>query len=361
MIRQTVKDLFKNPLYYLLPFFVIAILLDYFGAPPPVILGAAAIAIIPAAGLIGEGTEAIAAHSGPRLSGLLNATFGNAAELIITITALRAGLLELVKASITGSIIGNLLIVLGLSMLAGGLKHGIQRFDKEKVTSDTILLVLAVTALAIPSLFTQTAGGIDSIREIETLSIGVAALMMVIYVLGLFYGFRIEKTGPFERDSVEGIIHEKRWPMGAAIVILLFSTVLIVVLSEILVVQVEPTVASLGISEFFLGVILVPLVGNVAEHLVAVTVAMKNRMTLSVEISVSSSLQIALFVTPVLVFISLLFSNHMTLVFVPFELIALIATVWIAALVAGDGKSNWLEGAVLICLYLIIALAFFFL
>ena len=361
MIRQTLKELFKNPLYYLLPFFVIAILLDYFAAPPEVILGAAAIAIIPAAGLIGEGTEAIAAHSGPRLSGLLNATFGNAAELIITITALRAGLLELVKASITGSIIGNLLIVLGVSMLAGGLKHGVQSFDKEKVTSDTILLVLAVTALAIPSLFTKTAGGIDSIREIEILSIGVAALMMVIYILGLFYGFRIEKTGPLERVSVEGIIHEKRWPMRTAIVILLLSTLLIVILSEILVEQVEPTVASLGISEFFLGVILVPLVGNVAEHLVAVTVAMKNRMTLSVEISISSSLQIALFVTPVLVFVSLLFSNHMTLVFVTFELIALIATVWIAALVAGDGKSNWLEGAVLISLYLIIALAFFFL
>ncbi len=361
MIRQTLKDLFKNPLYYLLPFFILAILLDYFGAPPGIILGVAAIAIIPAAGLIGEGTEAIAVHSGPRLSGLLNATFGNAAELIITIIALRAGLLELVKASITGSIIGNLLIVLGFSMLAGGWKHGVQNFDKKKVTSDTILLVLAVTALAIPSLFTQTAGGIDSIREIEILSIGVAALMMVIYILGLIYGFRMERSGPVEKATVEGVIHEKKWPIRTAIVILLFSTVIIVIMSEILVGQVEPTVASLGISEFFLGVILVPLIGNVAEHLVAVTVAMKNQMTLSVEISVSSSLQIALFVTPVLVFVSLLFSNHMTLVFLPFELIALIGTVWIAALVAEDGKSNWLEGAVLICLYLMIALAFFFL
>ena len=361
MIRQTLKDLFANPLYYLLPFFVIAILLDYFEAPSGVILGAAAIAIIPVAGLIGEGTEAIAAQSGPRWGGLLNATFGNAAELIISIMALRAGLLDLVKASITGSIIGNLLVVLGLSMLAGGLKHGVLRFDKEKVTSDTVLLVLAVTALVIPSLFTQTSGGIDSVREIEFLSIGVASLMMAIYILGLFYGFKIENDGPFERKSAEGVIHEKRWSSRTAIVLLVVSMIAVVILSEILVKQVEPTVASLGISEFFLGVILVPLIGNVSEHLVAVSVAMKNRMTLSVEIAVGSSLQIALFVTPVLVFVSLLFSNHLTLVFIPFELIALIGTVWIAALVAEDGKSNWLEGAVLISLYIIIALAFFFL
>ena len=361
MNQESIKALFKNPLYYLLPFFIVAIVLEWLHAPPAIILAAAAIAIIPIAGLMGEGTEAIAEHTGPRLSGLMNATFGNAAELIITIVALRAGLLELVKASITGSIIGNLLVVLGLSMLAGGLKHGVQKFDKGKVTSDTVLLVLAVTALAIPSLFTKTSAGIEDIDKIEFLSIGVAAVMIIIYILGLLYGFRMETEGPLERRSAEPLLHEKGWPLRTAVIVLLIATVAIVILSELLVQQVEPTVKSLGISEFFLGVILVPLVGNVAEHLVAVTVAMKNQMTLSVEIAVGSSLQIALFVTPILVFVSLLFNDHMTLVFNNFELIALIGTVWIAALVAEDGKSNWLEGAVLICLYLIIALAFFFL
>lgn len=354
------RALLKNPIYYLLPLVVVAIALDAAQASELLILIVSAAAIIPMAGLIGEATEALATRAGPRLSGLLNATFGNAAELIITVVAIREGLLELVKASITGSILGNLLLVLGLSMLLGGIRHGVQRFDQKKTSSDTVLLMLAVTALAIPSLFTQNAAGIVDSNDVEILSLGVAGLMMVIYVLGLVYGFNL-KGSPLTRESAEAVVHKVAWPFRTGVVILLGATAGVVWLSEILIGQIEPVVASLGVSEFFLGVIMVPIIGNIAEHLVAVRVASRDRMTLAVEIAVGSSLQIALFVVPVLVFISLLMRNPLTLVYNPFELISLIGAVLIATLVGLDGESNWLEGAVLVALYLMLALAFFLL
>jgi Ca2+:H+ antiporter len=352
--------LIENPLYALLPLVIAAIVLNALGVPPLVTLITSAIAMIPMAGLIGEATEAIAAAVGPRLSGFLNATFGNAAELIITIVAIREGLLELVKASITGSILGNLLFVLGLSMLAGSLRNGIQQFDREKASSDTLLLLLAVTALAIPSLFNQAGHGIRDDLDVEILSLGVAGLMVIIYALGLLYGLRL-KTGPLTRASAELVVHPKAWSIRNALIILVGSTAGVVWLSEILVKHIEAATINLGLSEFFLGIIIVPIIGNVAEHMVAVSVAMKNRMSLAVEIAVGSSLQIALFVVPALVFISLLMGNPLTLVYNQFELIALVGGVLIATLVAEDGKANWLEGAVLITLYLILALAFFLL
>ncbi len=360
MARSPLKAITRNPMYYLLPVAIAAIVLDRLHLPAYWILLAAGLGIIPLSGLIGEATEAIAALTGPRLSGLLNATFGNAAELIITFVAIREGLLDLVKASITGSILGNLLIVLGLSMLLGGLKNGLQSFDRRKATSDSILLTLSVTALAIPSLFSQSAEGIVEPWDVEILSLGVAGLMLVIYVLGLIYGFRMP-GGPLSRTSAEEVVHAPIWSLRFAVGLLLLATAGVVWLSEILVGTVEPVIAQLGISEFFLGIILVPLVGNVAEHMVAVTVAMRNRMSLSVEIAVSSSLQIALFVVPALVFVSLAIGNPLTLVFNAFEIIALIGAVLITALVAADGEANWMEGAVLISLYLILALAFFLL
>jgi Ca2+:H+ antiporter len=362
-MRQIVRSFFlENPINLILPVAVLAVVLNQIGATPVWVLLSAAVGLIPLAGLIGEATEAIASLTGPKLSGLLNATFGNAAELIITIVAIREGLLELVKASITGSILGNLLFVLGMSILLGGLKHGVQQFDRQKASSDSMLLLLSVTALTIPSLFTQSRGGvgIGDARDVEILSLGVAGLMVVLYGLGLFYGLRLQ-DGPLSRASAEPVVHHKAWSVRAAVIMLLCSTAGVVWLSEILVGQVEPVVAELGISEFFLGVILVPIVGNIAEHLVAVRVALRNRMSLSVEIAVGSSLQVALFVVPALVFISLAMGNPLTLVFNPFELIALIGGVLIATLVAEDGESNWLEGSVLVSLYLMLALAFFLL
>jgi len=333
-----------------------------------------AVGVVPMAGYIGEATEALAARTGPRVGGLLNATLGNAAELIITIVAIREGLLELVKASITGSILGNVLLVMGMSMLLGGMKHGTQRFDQRQAGNNAILLVLAIVALVIPSVLSHSIGP-DTSVAVETLSLGVAGTMMVLYLLGILFSFKLQaslkQTGkktehetaamhPPAASSGDHVSHPN-WSVRTSLIVLGIATVGVAFLSELLVGAVEPVVDSLGVSEFFLGVILIPIVGNVAEHLVAVKVAIQNKMDLSVEIAIASSLQIALFVTPVLVFISLLLGNPLQLIFNQFELLALIAGVLITALVSSDGESNWLEGAELLAVYLILGLAFFLL
>lgn len=342
----------------LLIFAPVAILGRILGWSPTIVFITSALAVIPTAGLLGQATEELAVHTGPRVGGLLNATLGNAAELIITLFAIRAGLLELVKASITGSILGNILLVMGLSILAGGLKNGVQRFDRTQAGANAVQLILAVLALMIPSLFffahTETTG------PVESLSIGTAIAMLVIYMLGLLFAFRFTNPEP-ELGHEAQAAHGGGWPIRKSVLYLIGSTVLIAVLSEVLVGAVEPTVAALGVSEFFIGIIVVPLVGNVAEHLVAVQTAIKNKMELSMAVSLGSSLQIALFVAPVLVFVSILMGNPLTLVFNQFEIVALFAGSIIAAFVAMDGESNWLEGAQLLALYVILALAFFFL
>lgn len=341
----------------LLLFAPIAIIGRILGWSPTLLFITSALAVIPTAGILGQATEELAAHTGPRVGGLLNATLGNAAELIITLFAIRAGLLDLVKASITGSILGNVLLVMGFSVLIGGIQNGVQRFDRTHAGVNATQLILAVLALMIPSLFffahTETIG------PVESLSLGTAVAMIVIYFLGLLFAFRYTSAEPALSHETQAA-HHGGWRMPKIIAFLLASTVLIAWLSEILVGAVEHTVSALGISEFFIGIIVVPLVGNVAEHLVAVQAAWKNKMELSMAVSLGSSLQIALFVAPVLVFISLLMGNPLTLVFNRFEIIALFAGVLIAALVSQDGETNWLEGAQLLGLYAILALAFFF-
>ena len=316
-----------------------------------------AISVVPLAGLIGDGTEGLASHTGPKMGGLINATLGNAAELIITIFAINKGLLELVKASITGSIIGNLLFVLGLSILAGGLKNGIQKFDRRHTTNNTILLSIAIVGLVTPSLFSHsTASGVN--QKVEILSLCVAGVMISLYVLGIIFSLKDNKN-PSVAAPIDQVALHPTWSIKKSLIVLAFATAGIVWMSEILVGSVEHVVAGSGISEFFLGIILVPIIGNVAEHLVAITVAVKNKMELSMEIAVSSSLQIALFVAPVLVFVSLLMSNPLNLVFNTFELAALVAAVIVSYFVAADGESNWLEGAALLVVYVIFGLAFF--
>ena len=288
------------------------------------------------------------------MGGLLNATLGNAAELIITLAAIRAGLLELVKASITGSIIGNLLLVLGLSLLLGGMKNGVQRFSREATGRYATLLALSVIALSIPSLFGQSMGSLEGER-VEYLSLGTALMMILIYGLGILYSLRVRDgmlppPVPAEPGHVEST--------GRALLRLTLATVGVVVLSEILVEVVEPVVAASGVSEFFLGIVLVPVIGNVAEHLIAVDMARRNRMELSLEIALGSSLQIALFVAPLLVFLSLALGHRLTLVFNQFELLALLAGIVVTTLICGDGESNWLEGSVLLAVYLILAFGF---
>jgi Ca2+:H+ antiporter len=340
----------------LLVFVPIAIAGKFLHWPPLWVFAISALAVVPLASLIGQATEELAAHTGPRLGGFLNATLGNAAELIITIFAVRAGLLELVKASITGSILGNVLLVLGLSILLGGLKNGRQRFDRSHAGLNSTMLILAVVGLGIPSLFSH-AIEVKNHEAVEYLSLGVALVLIVIYGLSLIYAFF---ALPGDREAKEAHIH-RGWNTSKASGILVAATLIIAWLSEILVGAVEPVVEAVGITEFFLGIIVIPLVGNVAEHLAGVQVAIKNRMELSLAISVGSSLQIALFVAPALVFISLLMGNPLTLVFNQFELISLVAAVLIAALVSLDGESNWLEGAQLLVVYIIIGLAFFYL
>jgi len=349
----------KNPLGVLLIAFPFAVAAELLHWSPIAVFILSALAIIPFAGYIGAATEVLAFHTNPRIGGLLNATLGNAAELIITITAIRAGYLELVKASITGSILGNLLLVLGMSFLLGGLRHGVQTFDRKQASNNAIMLVLTVIILLIPSLLSHYIGNIETPEpRVETLSIGVATVMIVLYILGLIYSYKVI-GGPIVVEGAGDETAPKRWSLRTGIIILVLSTVGVAYLSEILVGAVEPVVTTLGLSEFFIGLIVIPIIGNVAEHLVAVQVAMKNKMTLSVEIAIASSLQIALFVAPLLVFISLLIGHPLTLIFNPLELIALIAGVLIAALVSADGESNWLEGAELLAIYLILALTFF--
>ena len=316
-----------------------------------------ALALVPLAAVLGRATEQTAIYTGPKIGALLNATLGNAAELIITIVALREGLVTVVKASIAGSIIGNILVVLGASLLLGGLKHGTQRFDAHTAGINATMMALAIAALVIPAIF---ALGEPEHRpsedDIEFLSDGVAVVLIVIYVLYLVYS--LFQTSPGEEAQEHEGPPSMRLPV--ALGILAVSTLAIIFMSELLVGALEPTAEDWGLSELFVGVMLVPLVGNVAEHLVAVQVAVQNKMDLSLGIAVGSGLQIALFVTPLLVFAGVLLGEPMTLVFNSFELTAMVAAAIIAVLISVDGESNWLEGAELIALYLILGVAFFF-
>jgi Ca2+:H+ antiporter len=358
-MKKFISFVRKNPIGILLIALPFAILAELMHWSQIAVFILSALAIIPLAGYIGAATEVLAFHTNPRIGGLLNATLGNAAELIITITAIRAGYYELVKASITGSILGNLLLVLGMSFVLGGLRNGVQKFDRKQASNNAIMLVLTVIILVIPSLLSHYIGNIEAPEpKVETLSVGVATVMIILYILGLIYSYKVI-GGPVVVEEVSNETELKRWSLRTGIIILILSTVGVAYLSELLVGAVEPVVTTLGLSEFFIGLIVIPIIGNVAEHIVAVRVAMKNKMTLSVEIAIASSLQIALFVAPLLVFISLLIGHPLTLIFNPLELIALIAGVLIAALVSADGESNWLEGAELLAIYLILALTFF--
>jgi Ca2+:H+ antiporter len=316
----------------------------------------AAITLIPAAGLIGEATEELANRSGPTLGGFLNATFGNAAELIIAIVALRAHHVEIVKASITGSIIGNLLLVFGASCLAGGLKHGTQRFNRTAASSAIVMLALAVAALVMPAIVDLFAfGSLNAQPEvIYRLSTWTSYILLFVYGAGLVFAFRTNKD-PLRA----GGHHAPKLSRAAAITLLAIGTLLTTVEAEILVRGLEPAMERFGMTELFAGVIVVALVGNAAEHYSAIAAAMKNDMTLALEISVGSSAQIALMVAPLLVLIAPMLGQPMSLVLNAFEITAIGLSVATVALVGLDGESNWLEGLQLLGLYVILAVAFY--
>jgi Ca2+:H+ antiporter len=346
---------FLNLLLVLVPIALILDLTDTGGHT--IVFVTSALAMVPLAALLGQATEEVAIYTGPKIGGLLNATLGNAAELIITIVALREGLVDVVKASIAGSIIGNILIVLGASVLLGGLKHGEQKFDARTAGVNATMMMLAIVALIVPAVFARgDATHHLTTNDLDHLSDGVAVVMNVMYALYLIFTLRggSDAKGHHEEATAPGM------SLPIALGILAASTIAIVVMSELLVGAIEPTAEAWGLSELFIGVMLVPLVGNVAEHLVAVKMALKNKMDLSLSIALGSSLQVALFVTPVLVFVGILVDHKMSLVFSSFELAALIGASVIATLISVDGRSNWLEGAQLISVYFMIGLAFYF-
>jgi len=344
-------------LLLLLIFLPVALLAHLAGISGIAIFATSALAIIPLAKLLGEATEVLADKSGPRIGGLLNATFGNAAELIITLSAIRAGQIQLVLASLTGSILGNLLLVLGFAMLFGGLKNGRQMFDRRDVDIDATMTILALIAMTVPSLFSLYIA--DSVR-VEELSLTTAATMLMLYILFVIYTLRSCTRERCDAVTVREALPVHAWSSGKSLAVMGLAMAGIALMSELLVASVEAVTDTLGLTPFFVGIIIVPIIGNVAEHLVSVQAAMENKMDLSLSIALGSSLQIALFVTPALVFASLVLGSPMTLQFNQLELIALTAASMISALVSLDGESNWLEGAMLLGVYGILGLAFFF-
>jgi Ca2+:H+ antiporter len=320
-----------------------------------------AFALVPLSAMLGEATERVAEFTGPKIGGFLNATFGNAPELIITIVALREGLIDVVKASIAGSIIGNILVVLGAAILLGGLKHGEQRFDARLASTNASMMSLAIVVLMIPAVFELGSGEKGPTHaDIVKLSDGAAIVLIALYVLYLVATLFTKGGIDPVTDTPEREDHSRKG-MYLATGTMLAVTLAIVVMSEVLVGAIEPTAESWGLSDLFIGLMLVPLVGNIAEHLVAVQMALRNKMDLTIGIAVGSGLQIALFVAPVLVLVSQFVGpTPMTLVFSSYELAALAGTVIIAVLISVDGRTRWLEGAQLLALYIVLGMAFYF-
>ena len=333
------------------------IVLNYMHASPILVFAAACLGVLPLAGFMGEATEQIAARSGPTLGGLLNATFGNAAELIIAIVALQAGLVDLVKASITGSILGNLLLILGLSIVAGGLKESELKFNRTNAGMSAGMLVLAIVSLVLPALFKYSHPEPSARMDGLHLAEGVAIVLLITYAASLLFTLKTHKRliGG-EPHPLEG----ERWSVGRAIAVLGLATVGVAVMSEILVHATEAVTADLGLSQIFLGLIIIPLIGNAAEHATAIMVARKGQIDLSLQIALGSSTQIALLVAPLLVFISLFFGHPMNLVFQPFEVAILFLATLVTSIVTLDGESHWFEGVQLLAVYAMIAVAAFF-
>jgi Ca2+:H+ antiporter len=358
-----------RPIHYLGVFIPVAIVLELVHAEPVFVFGAAALAVIPCAAVMGEATEAIAAKTGPGIGGLMNVTFGNAPELIIAFFALLEGLQEVVKASIVGSIIGNILLVMGAAMLVGGLPREKQTFSRTAANAQSAMLLLALAALIFPAIFQLIHGGglpgvgeerVDFGSDLEKLSLGVALVLLVSYVAGLIFSLRTHRAvfNPYDATAEEEAHH---WPVKRAAIYLAVSAVAVGLMSEILVGSISEASEDVGLSEFFVGVFVVAIVGNAAEHWVAVLVAAKDKMDLAVNIAIGSSAQIALFVAPILVLLSFVVGPEpMALVFNGYEIGALLFAVLIANFVTQEGESNWFEGVQLLALYAVLGLVFYF-
>jgi Ca2+:H+ antiporter len=353
--------------YLLTPLIPVAVALDLAGTSATVVFVASALGIVPTAALMGRATEELAARSGPGIGGLLNVTFGNAPELIIALFALGEGLQEVVKASIVGSIIGNTLLVLGAAMLAGGIGRDKQFFSRTSASIQTSMLMLAAAALVMPAIFELVEGkglpspGAEVVNygsTVEHLSLAVAIVLIATYVIGLVFSLRTHRdlfNPEYEDEDTWG------WSTRTSVAALAIAGVLVGVMSEVLVGSISEASHSIGLSEFFIGVIVVAIVGNAAEHWVAVLVAMKNKMDLAVNIAIGSGAQVALFVAPVLVLASFFIGPQpMALVFNGFELGAILLAILIANYTTQDGESTWFEGVQLLAVYFVFGLAFYY-
>jgi Ca2+:H+ antiporter len=369
-----------RPVYFLGVFIPLALALDIAGASPVIIFFAAALGVVPTAALMGQATEHLAARSGPGIGGLLNVTFGNAPELIIAFFALEKGLQEVVKASIAGSILGNILLVLGASMLVGGWNRDKQTFNATAAGAQSAMLLLALVALILPALFelinggglppvseegagfAESCGGVgpENCSDLKAMSFGVAIVLILSYAGGLFFSLRTHRAlfNPYSDEEEHG---EGTWTVKRAVILLAVAGVLVGLMSEVLVGSIEEASDDIGLSQFFVGIFIVAIVGNAAEHWVAVLVAAKNKMDLAVNIAIGSSAQIALFVAPVLVLLSFVVGPEpMPLVFNGYELGAMIFAVLIANILTQDGESNWFEGLQLVAVYAVMGLVFFY-
>ena len=353
-----------NLLNLLLVFVPIAMIMEWgLHSPPIAIFIVSCLGIIPLAGQMGHATEEIAERVGQGVGGLLNATFGNAAELIIAIVALRAGLYDLVKASITGSIIGNVLLVFGLSALVGGLKYETQKFNRTAAGLGGTLLVLSAVGLVVPALFHGLVG--DSAPAAErNLSLEIAIVLMVTYIASLFFTLKTHRHLYMGDSGEAAALHEGHTlpPLGRSIGKLVLATIGVAVMAEFLVAAASHTAEALGWSQVFVGVIVVAIIGNAAEHSTAIIMAAKNKMDAAINIAVGSSIQIALFVAPLLVFLSYFIAPQpMDLIFTPMEVLAVGLCVGIMAFCSVDGESHWMEGVQLLAVYVILGIAFYFL
>ncbi len=346
-----------TPLNWLLLAVPVAIALELSHASSLAVFVVTAMAIVPLAGVLGEATEDLVHYLGPRVGGLLNATMGNATELIISIFALRAGQLEIVKASISGSIIGNILLVLGMSALAGGVGRQKQEFSRRTAGVNSTMLFIAVVALVMPAVYDLSVFGSLRVEgsRIQHLSLWTSVVLVGVYLLSLVFDLATPLSGPASAHQEEPDRSSK-----AALVALVIATVLVALLSEILVAQIEPAKQTLGLSDLFMGVVVIAIIGNAAEHATAVVMAVRNKMDLALTIAVGSSAQVALLVAPLLVFISWIMGRPMSLIFTPLEIAGIALAVIIVEMISSDGETTWFEGVQLLAVFLILGAAFYF-
>lgn len=358
-------------IYFLLVFVPISVILDLVHADHIIIFIIAVIALIPLAKLIGDSTEHLSTHYGSTLGSLLNVTFGNAAEIIIAVVAINAGLIDLVKASITGAILGNIMLIFGLSMIAGGIHKKEQLFSRENAGLQSTMIFLAIIGLAIPTVLSSTIlkpAEIENQLKIQFLSDALAILLLSVYIAGIVFTFFTHKhlfvSPQMEEENnnhnIDTTITTKHWDKKRAFFMLAISMVGVVVVSEILVGSVEETSKQFGFGEVFVGAIIIGIVGNAAEHSSAIILARKGKIDLSIGIAAGSGTQIALFVVPLLVIFGIILNQPFTLEFTIYELVTLFLAAIILNLIAHDGRSNWFEGVMLTAVYVIIAMGFYF-